>query len=68
MNNYIDSYVEKLINDIINKINNYNVDIDELCSKLYLSVNDFLDIINHPRKNVSLYLEILDILDGIEVL
>lgn len=68
MNNYIDSYIEKLINDIIYKINTYNVEVEDLCEKLYLSVSEFLDIINNPRENVSLYLEILDILDGIEVL
>jgi len=63
MSNVIELEIKNLISEIIDRIKNNNVDIVDLCDRLYLSDSGFVDIINNPKNNFSLYLEILDIIE-----
>ena len=60
MSNAVFIEVNKLIDKIKTNITRMDIDISELCKRLYLSDEEFMDIMHNPRMNVSLYLEILD--------
>ena len=49
-----------LIYQITQEIKERNIEVLSLCNKLYLSPEDFIDLINNPKNNLSLYLEILE--------
>lgn len=66
MHNAIDLEIKRLIDEIIYKIKHLNIDLIELCQKLYLSEEEFINYINVPRKNISLYLEILNTMQELE--
>lgn len=56
--------VNKLIEKILTNIRTNHINIEKLCDELYLTEEKFIDIIRNPRKNISLYLEILDVIDN----
>jgi len=60
MSNMIDGRVKKLINEIIYSIKDNNIDVFELCCRLCINADEFINYLNNPRKNISLYLQILD--------
>ena len=46
---------------LINKeINERKIDVLSLCDKLVLSSDEFVDLMNNPKNNLSLYIEILE--------
>lgn len=57
---YIEMHINKVIKDIIETIQKNNVDVVELCEKVCIEPNEFVDILNNPRNNISLYLGILE--------
>lgn len=56
----IDEHINSLIQDIVKEIETKNVDVVSLCDNLSLNPNEFIDLINNPVRNVSLYIEILE--------
>jgi hypothetical protein len=56
----IEQHITELISDIITEIDTNNVDVVSLCEHLGLNPNDFINLINNPVRNVSLYIEILE--------
>lgn len=56
----IDEHINSLIQDIVKEIETRNVDVVSLCDNLSLNPNEFIDLINNPVRNVSLYIEILE--------
>lgn len=56
----IEEHISNLIQDIITEIETRNVDVVSLCENLSLSPSEFINLINNPVKNVSLYIEILE--------
>ncbi len=52
--------LENLMRNILNEIESKNIDIFELSEKLYYSPEEFVDLFNNPKKNLSLYIEILE--------
>lgn len=58
--NIIENHITSLIRDIITEIDSNNVDVVSLCETLSLTPAEFIDLINNPVKNVSLYIEILE--------
>lgn len=61
MSNAVFIEINKLIEKIKTNITRNDINISDLCEKLCFSEDEFIDIINNPRMNVSLYLEILDV-------
>lgn len=58
--NIIENHITGLISDIITEIDIRNIDVVSLCETLSLTPNEFVDLINNPVRNVSLYIEILE--------
>lgn len=58
--NFIEMHITKIIKDIIDTIQNKNINVVELCEKVCIEPNEFIDILNNPRNNISLYLGILE--------
>lgn len=56
----IDEHINSLIQDIVKEIETRNVDVVSLCDNLSLNPSEFIDLINNPVRNVSLYIEILE--------
>ncbi len=52
--------VISLIYQITKEINERNIEVLPLCDRLYLSSEEFLDLMNNPKNNLSLYIEILE--------
>ena len=63
-NNVIDSQIISLVGEIINEINEKNIDIYNLCEKLYISTDQFIDLIKKPISQLSIYFEILDVIEA----
>ncbi len=57
---FIDMHINKIIKDIIDGIQEYDIDVVELCDRVCIEPNEFINILNNPRKNISLYLGILE--------
>ncbi len=56
----IKKQVYSLIYLITKEIEERNIDVLELCDKLVLSSEQFIDLMNNPQDNLSLYIEILE--------
>ena len=56
----IDEHINSLIQNIVKEIETRNVDVISLCDNLSLNPNEFIELINNPVRNVSLYIEILE--------
>jgi hypothetical protein len=56
----IDEHISNLIQNIVKEIEIRNVDVVSLCDNLDLNPNEFINLINNPVRNVSLYIEILE--------
>lgn len=56
----IRTQVISLIYQITNEIKNRNIEILPLCDRLCLSAEEFIDLLNNPKNNLSLYIEILE--------
>lgn len=56
----IDEHINSLIQDIVKEIETRNIDVVSLCDNLSLNPNEFINLINNPVRNVSLYIEILE--------
>ncbi|MBE6146132.1 MAG: hypothetical protein E7171_05870 [Firmicutes bacterium] len=56
----IDEHINSLIQNIVKEIETRNVDVVSLCDNLSLNPNEFIELINNPVRNVSLYIEILE--------
>jgi hypothetical protein len=56
----IDEHINSLIQNIVKEIETRNVDVVSLCDNLSLNPNEFIELINSPVRNVSLYIEILE--------
>ncbi len=56
----IRTQVISLIYQITNEIKNRNIEILPLCDRLCLSPEEFIDLLNNPKNNLSLYIEILE--------
>lgn len=56
----IDEHINNLIQDIVREIEERNVDVVSLCDNLSMNPNDFINVIQYPVRNVSLYIEILE--------
>ena len=56
----IDEHINSLIQKIVKEIETRNVDVVSLCDNLSLNPNEFIELINNPVRNVSLYIEILE--------
>ena len=56
----IDEHINNLIQDIVREIEERNVDVVSLCDNLSMNPNDFINVIQNPVRNVSLYIEILE--------
>ncbi len=56
----IEEHINSLIHDIVSEVESKNIDVVSLCDKLSLNPNDFINLINNPVRNVSLYIEILE--------
>ena len=63
MNKYIEKDINILLKKIIFKINEYKLDVVDVCDKLYIKIDDFIDLISNPQNNISLYLDILSNLE-----
>ncbi len=57
---FIDEHIKSLIQDILKEIETRNIDVVSLCDNLSLNPNEFINLINNPVRNVSLYIEILE--------
>lgn len=57
---YIDMHIIKIIKDILFNIDKYNINILTLCDNLYINSDDFINLLNNPVRNISLYLGILE--------
>lgn len=53
----------QIIKKIISKIIAKNIDIFELCGKIYLSPDEFIDALKNVKANYKFYSEILDVVD-----
>lgn len=62
MNDIILNEKRRIVSKIIELFNKDNINIYDLCNKLYLSVNDFESSLRSLDKSISYYLEILDII------
>ena len=62
--NIINSQTKKIITDIINTIYEKNINISDLCEKLYLTTDQFIDLINNPLPKISVYFEIFDMIES----
>ena len=49
-----------LIYQITKEIKEKNIEVIPLCERLCLSPEEFLDLMNKPQNNLSLYIEILE--------
>ena len=58
--NFIEMHITKIIKDIIDGIQEKNIDVVELCNKVCLEPSEFIDMLNNPRNNISLYLGVLE--------
>lgn len=56
----IRTQVISLIYQITSEIKKRNVEVLSLCDRLYLSPEEFIDLLNNPKNNLSLYIEILE--------
>ena len=56
----IDEHINGLIQDILKEIESRDIDVVSLCDNLSLNPNEFINLINNPVRNVSLYIEILE--------
>ena len=56
----IDEHINSLIQNIVKEIETRNVDVVSLCDNLSLNPNEFIELINNPVRNVSLYIEKLE--------
>ena len=56
----IDEHISNLIQNIVKEIEIRNFDVVSLCDNLDLNPNEFINLINNPVRNVSLYIEILE--------
>lgn len=65
MSDVVVEEINRLIEKILTNIRKNYINIENLCKELYLTEEEFIDIIRVPRRNVSLYLEILDVVDKI---
>lgn len=63
MSDVVIEEINRLIEKILTNIRKNYINIENLCKELYLTEEEFIDIIRVPRRNVSLYLEILDVVD-----
>lgn len=63
MSDVVVEEINRLIEKILTNIRKNYINIENLCKELYLTEEEFIDIIRVPRRNVSLYLEILDVVD-----
>lgn len=63
MNKSIREESIKLINKIVFNINNKNIDTTLLCERIYMDYDEFIKVLNNPSTNLSLYLEILDVIN-----
>ena len=52
----IDEHINSLIQNIVKEIETRNVDVVSLCDNLFLNPNEFIELINNPVRNVSLYI------------
>lgn len=53
----------QIIKKIISKIIAKNIDIFDLCEKIYLSPDEFIDTLKNVKANYKFYSEILDVVD-----
>lgn len=53
----------QIIKKIISKILAKNIDIFDLCEKIYLSPDEFIDALKNVKANYKFYSEILDVVD-----
>lgn len=53
----------QIIKKIISKIIAKNIDIFDLCEKIYLSPDGFIDALKNVKANYKFYSEILDVVD-----
>lgn len=56
----IEEHIKDLINTIVTEIEARNIDVIALCESLSITPNEFINLMNNPVKNVSLYIEILE--------
>lgn len=57
---FINKQVLSIIHTITKEIEDRQIDIFNLCDRLVLEPNEFIDILSNPRNNLSLYIEILE--------
>ena len=50
----------ELHKQVVKEIETRNIDVVSLCDNLSLNPNEFINLINNPVRNVSLYIEILE--------
>ena len=53
----------QIIKKIISKIIAKNIDIFDLCEKIYRSPDEFIDALKNVKANYKFYSEILDVVD-----
>lgn len=56
----IEEHINSLIQDIVREIEERNIDVISLCDNLSINPDEFINLMNNPVKNVSLYIEILE--------
>lgn len=56
----IEEHINSLIQDIVREIEEKNIDVISLCDNLSINPDEFINLMNNPVKNVSLYIEILE--------
>lgn len=56
----IEEHINSLIQDIVREIEERNIAVISLCDNLSINPDEFINLMNNPVKNVSLYIEILE--------
>lgn len=56
----IKNHIANLIHDIVREIEVRKIDVVTLCDNLAIAPDQFIELINNPVNNVSLYIQILE--------
>ena len=56
----IKNHIANLIHDIVREIEVRKIDVVTLCDNLAIDPDQFIELINNPVNNVSLYIQILE--------
>lgn len=56
----IKNHIANLIHDIVREIEVRKIDVVTLCDNLAIVPDQFIELINNPVNNVSLYIQILE--------